>query len=153
MNDSAHRVPAPPGSGTPHAFGPNLTLHGSAYALSLLARLGHPDVHQPEVGRLATRCFELLFREVVDAELGTQHARVPTRMTAVHPEHAYEGAVVDRGQKVVVVDVARAGILGSQVFYDRFNELLEPAGVRQDHLFVSRSTDASGAVTGAAVTG
>jgi len=37
----------------------------------------------------------------------------------------------------------------SQVVYDLLNDLLDPAGVRQDHLFMSRATDAQGRVTGA----
>ena len=151
--DSALLTPAPPAPGTPHAYGPNLRLHGNAYALSLLARLGHPDCHQPEVGRLATRLFEFLFQRVADEELPWAHTRVPTRMTALHPAHAWEGPVIPRAQPVVVVDVARAGILGAQIFYDRFNELLEPGGVRQDHMFVSRRTDADGTVIGASVAG
>ena len=153
MSDHAWRTAASPGSGTPHAFGPNLTLHGEAWALTLLARLGHPDTHQPSVGRIATRLFEFLFSKVASSELDHEQARVATRMTARHPEHAYEGVVIPREQRVVVVDVARAGILSSQLFYDRFNELLEPSGVRQDHMFVSRQTNDAGAVTGSAVAG
>jgi uracil phosphoribosyltransferase len=153
MIDHAHAHVLRPEAGTPHAYGPNLVLHGQPYALTHLARLGHPDCHQPEVGRLATRLFEFLFQQVASAELAIVQAQVATRMTAHHPGQRYEGVLIDRSQRAVVVDVARAGILGAQLFYDRFNELLEPAGVRQDHMFVSRQTDASGAVTGSAVGG
>lgn len=151
MRDIAHVTRVAPGQETAHAYGPNLHLHGAPLALSMLARLGHPDTHQPEVGRLASRLFEYLFTEVANAELPTDVERVPTRMTAVHPEHAYEGVVLRRSQRVVVVDVARAGILSAQLFYDRFNEALDPGGVRQDHMFVSRVTGGSGEVTGAAI--
>jgi uracil phosphoribosyltransferase len=151
MRDLAHCTAVRPAAGTPHAYGDNLTLHGESYPLSLLARLGHPDCHQPEVGRLAARLFEYLFQQVANAELRTEVQRHPTRMTTAHPDQAYEGVCIARSQRVVVVDVARAGILGSQLFYDRFNEILDPAGVRQDHMFVSRRVDESGTVTGAAV--
>lgn len=151
MRDIAHNTRVEPDRGTPHAYGPNLHLHGTPLALSMLARLGHPDTHQPEVGRLAARLFEFLFTQVANTELPVEVARVPTRMTAQHPEEAYEGLVLDRTQRVVVVDVARAGILSAQLFYDRFNEALDPAGVRQDHMFVSRVTGASGEVTGASI--
>ena len=153
MPDSTWLAPVRPTSGTPHAGGENLVLHGEPWPLTLLARLGHPDTHQPEVGRLATRLFEYLFSKVASAELGTEVQRVPTRMTAKHAAEAYEGVMIPTDQRVVVVDVARAGILSSQLFYDRFNELLEPSGVRQDHMFVSRVTDAAGTVTGSAVAG
>jgi uracil phosphoribosyltransferase len=117
----------------------------------MLARLGHPDTHQPEVGRLAHRLFDFLFTQVANSELPSEIERLPTRMTAAHPDEAYEGLVLRRSQRVVVVDVARAGILGAQLFYDRFNEVLEPSGVRQDHMFVGRTTGADGQVTGAAI--
>ncbi len=153
MSDSAHVTPAHADAGSPHAFGAHLTLHGYTYPLSLLARLSHPDTHQPEVGRLATRLFEYLFSQIASRDLCHEVQRVPTRMTAVHADQMWEGAVVARDQRVVVVDVARAGILGAQLFYDRFNELLDPAGVRQDHMFMSRVTGAQGEVTGTAIAG
>ena len=37
----------------------------------------------------------------------------------------------------------------SQIVYDLLNDLIDPAHVRQDHLFMSRATDAQGRVTGA----
>lgn len=151
MRDIAHATRIGAGPETPHAYGPNLHLHGTPLALSMLARLGHPDTHQPEVGRLAARLFEFLFTQVANTELPTDVERVETRMTASHPGEAYEGVVLRRAQRVVVVDVARAGILSAQLFYDRFNEAVDPAGVRQDHMFVSRTTGASGEVTGAAI--
>ncbi len=153
MSDCTWQTPLRPTAGTPHAWGENLLLHGEPWPLTLLARLCHADAHQPEVGRIATRLFDYLFTKVASVELPTVIARVPTRMTAKHPDQAYEGVVIAPRQRVVVVDVARAGILPSQIFYDRFNELLEPAGVRQDHMFVSRVTDAAGTVTGSAVGG
>ena len=48
----------------------------------------------------------------------------------------------------IVVDVARAGILPSMVVYDALNHFLDARGVRQDHIVMSRTTDAKGAVTG-----
>jgi uracil phosphoribosyltransferase len=151
MRDLAHTRPALPGPGAEHAYGPRLVLHSTPSLLSILARLGSPDASQPEVGRLATRCFDGLFSAVVDRELAWGVARVPTRMSAAHPGHAYEGVLVARDQRVVVADVARAGIVPSQLFFDRLHDLVDPAHLRQDHLFVSRRVDADGRVTGAAV--
>ncbi len=148
MNNPAIPRPA---SATAHAFGPNLTLHGWPYPLSLLARLGHPQTRQPEIGILCRRLFEYLFDQVASAELDAEVAEADTRMTALHPGQRYHGPLLRRRQKVVVVDVARAGIVPAQIFYERFNEVLEPELVRQDHLFVSRTVGLTGEVTGAAV--
>ena len=135
----------------PHHYGERLHLHSHPYALSLLARLGHPSTRQPEVGNLCVRAFEYLFTQVASRELPTDVRRIPTRMTKAHPDHAYEGVVLHPETRVVVVDVARAGIVPAQLFYERFNELLNPENIRQDHLFVSRSVNAGGQVTGASV--
>lgn len=135
----------------PHAYGENLFLHSHPYALSLLARLGSPQTRQPEVGTLCARAFEYLFTQIASIELPTTVRRIPTRMTAIHPAHAYEGMVLVPDTRIVVVDVARAGMVPAQIFYERFNELLNPENVRQDHLFVSRSVNEGGQVTGAAV--
>lgn len=151
MRDSAHVTPVHPTGGTPHAYGENLVLHGYPYPLSLLARLSHPDCHQPEVGRLASRLFEFLFHQVASLELTHTVTRQPTRMTVHHPDQGYEGVTLDRTQRAVVVDVARAGILSSQLFYDRLNEALDPALVRQDHMFVSRKVGDAGRVVGASI--
>lgn len=140
-----------PGPGAAHAYGPNLLLHAYPYPLSLLSRLGSPEVTQPEAGRLASRLYELLFAQVASLELETELVSLPTRMTASHPDQLWEGTRVRRHQRVVVADVARAGILGAQLFYERLNELLEPADVRQDHLFVSRRTDPAGRVVGSEI--
>ena len=35
----------------------------------------------------------------------------------------------------------------SQVVYDLLNDVIDPSGVRQDHLFMSRVTDANGRFT------
>lgn len=141
----AHSGPAP------HAYGDNLVLHSHPYALSLLARLGSPDTRQPQVGALCARAFEYLFTQIASIELPTTVRRVPTRMTALHPAHAYEGVMLVPDTRIVVVDVARAGMVPAQIFYERFNDLLDPENIRQDHLFVSRSVNDGGQVTGAAV--
>jgi len=61
----------------------------------------------------------------------------------------YVGEVIEPATRVVVVDVARAGILPSMVVYDTLNHVLEPRGVRQDHVVMSRTTDEeTGKVTG-----
>jgi uracil phosphoribosyltransferase len=45
--------------------------------------------------------------------------------------------------------VARAGLLPSQISFDFLNQVLQPEGVRQDHLALARTVDDKGGVTGA----
>lgn len=131
-----------------HAFGDGVHLLDDPLALTWLARLSSPDTHQPEVGRLVRRLYEHLAWVVLAAELPRTRVAVPTRMGATSPEGVYRGVAVDRTARVVTVGIARAGTMPSQILYEILNEVLDPAGVRQDHLIMSRVTDDTGRVTG-----
>jgi uracil phosphoribosyltransferase len=132
-----------------HRYGPNVVLLDDPIAWTLLARFGAPDARQPEVGRLLRELYGALARTVLAAELPRERLDVRTRMVTSSPEAVVTTSGIARATRVATVGIARAGTMPSQVVYDLLNELLDPAGVRQDHLFMSRTTDASGRVTGA----
>lgn len=132
-----------------HRYGPNVHLVDDPLAWTLLARLCSGDTKQPEVGRLVRALYEKLAQIVVAAEFPRQKMAVPTRMAVKSPEAVYRGAGIDPDTKCVTVGIARAGTMPSQVVYDLLNDVLDPAGVRQDHLFMSRATDEKGQVVGA----
>lgn len=133
-----------------HRYGPQVHLLDDPLAWTQLARLCARDTTQPEVGRLVRQLYVRLSETVVAAELPRQRIAVPTRMVASSPEAVYRGLAIAPATPVVTVGIARAGTMPSQVVYDLLNEVLDPAMVRQDHLFMSRVTDAEGHVTGAA---
>lgn len=118
-------------------------------ALAWLARMGSPDTRQPELGRIVRRLYEHLAVVVLAAELPRARIDAPTRMMSPGcPEAVYRGIAVDARTQVITVSIARAGTVPSQITYETLNELLDADGVRQDHLFMSRKTDASGRVVG-----
>jgi uracil phosphoribosyltransferase len=131
-----------------HNYGPNVHLLDDPVALAWLARLAARETTQPELGRLVRRLYEHLALAVLAAELPRERIVVPSRMISSRPEAVYRGVAIDRDAKVVTVGIARAGTVPSQICYETLNELLDPAGVRQDHLFMSRTVDAEGHVTG-----
>jgi uracil phosphoribosyltransferase len=132
-----------------HRYGQNVHLLDDPVALAWLARMGSRDTTQPELGRIVRRLYEHLAVVVLAAELPRARIDAPTRMvSATRPEAVYRGVAVDKRTKVVSVSIARAGTVPSQITYETLNELLEPDGVRQDHLFMSRKTDADGRVIG-----
>jgi uracil phosphoribosyltransferase len=131
-----------------HCYGPNVHLLDDPLAWTLLARLCARDTQQPEVGRLVRFLYERLAHVVVAAEFPRARLDVPTRMVTSSPQAVVRSAGIAPQTRVVTVGIARAGTMPSQVVYDLLNELLDPSGVRQDHLFMSRATDASGHVTG-----
>ncbi|MEB2310661.1 MAG: uracil phosphoribosyltransferase [Sorangiineae bacterium] len=133
-----------------HRYGEQVHLLDDPLGWTLLARAGAPEVGQPEVGRLVSALYQALVRAVIARELPLERASIKTRMVTQHPAEAvYRGLVVARGTKVVTVGIARAGTMPSEVTYELLNTVLDPAGVRQDHLFMSRITDERGQVTGA----
>jgi uracil phosphoribosyltransferase len=131
-----------------HRYGANVHVLDDPAAWTLLARLCARDTHQPEVGRLLRRLYEWLARAVIATELPRSRLDVVTRMVTSSPEAVVRSVGISPQTRVVTVGVARAGTVPSQVVYDLLNELIDPACVRQDHLIMSRATDASGRVTG-----
>jgi uracil phosphoribosyltransferase len=132
-----------------HRYGPRVHLLDDPLAWTQLARLCARDTMQPEVGRLVRVLYERLSEVVIAAEFPRARIDVPTRMVTYSPDAVYRGLAIAHGTKAVTVGIARAGTMPSQVVYELLNEVLDPEGVRQDHLFMSRATDATGKVTGA----
>jgi uracil phosphoribosyltransferase len=65
----------------------------------------------------------------------------------------WAGEVLDPEVRAVTVGIARAGTLPSQVVFETLVDLLQPAHVRQDHVYMSRTTDPDGKVTGVSMAG
>jgi len=127
-----------------HRYGPDVHLLDDPLALSLLAELSDERTGQPAVTRILRRLYDQLVRTALAAELPRAIVRVTTRMKA-----NFQGIGVDRTTSAVTVAIARAGTVPSQVCFDLLTEILDPAGVRQDHVFMARQTDETGRVTGA----
>jgi uracil phosphoribosyltransferase len=132
-----------------HRYGPNVHLLDDPLAWTQLARLCARETGQPEVGRLVRVLYERLSEVVLAAEFPRTRIDVPTRMVASSPQAVYRGVAVASSTKAVTVGIARAGTMPSQVVYDLLNEVIDPSSVRQDHLFMSRTTDEAGRVIGA----
>lgn len=132
-----------------HRYGKNVHILRDPLALSMLGKLCQKGVVQPEVNRLLVELYRVLAHAVIAAEFPRRTTRVDTRMVDVTPEGVWQGEVTCRDTAAVVVALARAGLLPSQVIYDFLNQVLDPAGVRQDHLALGRTIDTEGRVTGA----
>jgi uracil phosphoribosyltransferase len=131
-----------------HRYGPQVHLLDDPVAWTLLARTCARETVQPEVGRLVRTLYERIAEVVLASEFPRERIDVPTRMVTQRPEAVYRGTALAADTKAVTVGIARAGTMPSQIVYDLLNEVLDPDGVRQDHLFMSRTTDENGRVTG-----
>jgi len=156
MKDTAYTLPlVTDGRGELlHHYGHHVHLMANPLALTWLARLGNPGCVQPEVNHLTTRLYRLLIQEVINRELPLTEGRIETRMSKYAGENGfYDGVLVDPSTEVITVDVIRAGILPSLICFETLCEVLNPAGVRQDHLLMNRKTNNEGQVIGSDLSG
>ncbi|WNG28685.1 uracil phosphoribosyltransferase [Cystobacter fuscus] len=137
----------------PHRYGPQVHLVGNPFLLSQLARLCAKGTTQPEINRLVALLYTDLMKMVLNAEFPRTRVAVATRMIDSTPQGIYQGEVLDPAVRAVTVNIARAGTLPSQVAYDLLNTTLDPARVRQDHIMMSRTTDARDIVVGSNIGG
>lgn len=137
-----------------HHYGPNVHLLPYPTLLSRLARLCSPETNQPLVNECIESIYRSLLERVIDAEFPTIVTSKATRMKDSHPHEAvFRGPVLDHRTRAVSVNLARAGTLPSHFCYDMLNRVLDPQGVRQDHISIARATNPSHEVVGSVVSG
>lgn len=137
-----------------HRYGKQAHLLKDGYLLTLLANLCSPETVQPDINRLVRELYHHLVARVIAAEFPRRRVEMPTRMIASTPRGVFVGQTIEPRTRVVVVDIARAGTLPALTVYEALNHILDPRGVRQDHVVMSRTTDEeTGRVTGVKTTG
>jgi uracil phosphoribosyltransferase len=132
-----------------HRYGERVHILGDPLSLAMLARLCAKGTVQPEINRLVGELYRMLVHDVIAAEFPREPMAVPTRMIDVTPRAVWRGDAIALSTPAVVVAVARAGLVPSQISFDFLNQVLSPEGVRQDHLALARTVDDKGGVTGA----
>ena len=136
-----------------HGYGPRVHILDNLYLQSALARLSSPRTRLPQVVSILRTVYETLLI-IASRELPSVRSEIPTRMAVQHPaEGVYRGPTFDPTVNVVVVDIVRAGIIPSQVCFDRLLSALPEERVRLDHLNMSRLTDDDGNMTGVDISG
>lgn len=136
-----------------HLYGPNIHILNDPYLNSLLTRLCIPATGQPLFNDLIRQVYQGLSKHLVSTTFPTKEANVKTRMATEYPQAILNSEIIDTETSTVVVDIARAGILPSQVCYDLLNGILTPNLVRQDHLIMARTVDEHERVIGAEISG
>ncbi len=131
-----------------HLYGPNIHILNDPCLTSWLARLCSPETYQPQINMLVDYLYNGLLKTVVNRELPTEVVTMATRMTEAHPDSPYHGEILNLRQRVVTVNLARAGTFPSHICYNLLNNVLDPRQVRQDHILASRTTNETDQVTG-----
>lgn len=151
MRDSAyHQLPGASPPQLTHHYGDHVHLLACPLSLYELARLSNECTREPQITRLVRRLYQQLAYQVVATAWPKQTLQLSTRMASSHPERGvWQGMVVNAQAPTVVVDIARAGTVPAQTVYELLGDMLDPVFVRQDHLLMSRATNAEGHVVGA----
>ncbi|MFM8315819.1 MAG: uracil phosphoribosyltransferase [Deltaproteobacteria bacterium] len=131
-----------------HKYGAQIHILSNPYLFTTLARLGQPDTKQPLINQLLNILYRELVKVVVNHEFPLVDSNIETRMATTHPEAHFLAKVIDPSSKVVCVNLARAGTVPSHICYDAFNYILNPEGVRQDHISINRKLDDKEKVVG-----
>lgn len=131
-----------------HAYGSNVHILSDPFLLTHLAYLCHKETQQPGINRAVRDLYRYLIKAVLNGEFPRVVQRVETRMHHITSLGVWTGEVIDPNAKAVSVNIMRAGTLPSQECFDFLNKTLHPAGVRQDHVVMSRVVDEAERVTG-----
>ncbi|NRA76125.1 MAG: uracil phosphoribosyltransferase [Planctomycetes bacterium] len=139
--------------GVAHEYGDGVRILAEPYTMSILTKMCHPDTQQPSFNEQLEIVYRHLLQRVVADVLPKKLIESDTNMKQYTPKGVFRGQVIDRSSRAVTVNVARAGTIPSHICQQVLHQVLDPAGIRQDHVIMERTVDESGSVTGAALHG
>ncbi len=105
---------------------------------TLVTQASIAKTKQPHLNQIIHSIYRELFSVVMANEWPCKKISIETRMSEFHPEQKLQTSILDPDQKAVCVDIARAGMIPAQVFFDQLNGITNPEGNRLDHIFASR---------------
>lgn len=140
-------------NGLDHAYGSDVHILAEPFTLGLLAELGKPETRQPRFNEILETLYRGLLQRMIGHEFPRRLIECETNMIQSTPKGVFHGQIVDPESRAVTVNVARAGTIPSHLCQNVLHQVIDPANVRQDHVIMERTTDETGAVTGAALHG
>lgn len=146
--DARYRLPE-----REHSYGSHIHLLQNPYLETVLANFSRPETSQPQLANMVRTLTDFLLMEAINYLFPRKRTLVSTRMAEFHSEGAYEADLLDAETRVVVVDLIRAGILPSQICYERLHDFIPHSHIRQDHILLNRKKDETGKVTGVQISG
>ncbi|MEM7647134.1 MAG: uracil phosphoribosyltransferase [Pseudomonadota bacterium] len=130
-----------------HGYPDQTVLLNHPYLSSLTAKVSLPETTQPLFNQIVKEIYAQILVAIMNDHWPLVERDLKTRMCEFHPEQRLKAHIFDPNQKAVCVDIARAGMLPSQVFFDHLNTVVDPSGIRQDHVYASRVTNEKNEVT------
>lgn len=136
-----------------HHYGDRVHIIDDKCLNTVLTQLCLEVTKQPLINEFVSRLYSSLIEKVLDMEFPHIKVKRSTRMSGKHPQAQLEAEVLDREQKAVCVNLARAGTLPSHICYTFLNYVLNPDLVRQDHITAARKTNENNQVIGTSLAG
>ena len=121
-----------------HHLGENVYILDNLHAFSLLAKLSVKETKQPFINIILKELYKIILNHTVSTFFPTKVTEFKTRMIEHNENGKFVGKVIDPETKVLVCDVARAGMIPGQVCFDNLNLYLNPENVVFDHIMASR---------------
>jgi uracil phosphoribosyltransferase len=131
-----------------HKYTPQVHILNNQFLEGLLARLCAPETFQPEINHLVELLYNNLLIQVMNQEFPKEQFESATRMTAMHPDQQLSGNRIRHDQRVISVNLARAGTYPSHICFNSLHYAIHPDYLRQDHIFAARAVDGKNHVTG-----
>ncbi len=131
-----------------HRYGPRVHVLDDAFTRTLLARVGSPAAHPPELLELVRSFYRLLLARVLAREFPLARRSEPTRMIEHTPLGVWADEGLDPNVEIVIANVLRAGAVPSLAVYEEIGRILPAKNVRIDHFYFARIADAAGRVIG-----
>ncbi len=131
-----------------HFYGPNVHILNNTYLNGLLATLCEPKTFQPQINQLVEILYTHLLTTVMNEQFPKETVQSITRMSEMHPNQKLSTERIQPDQKVICVNIARAGTFPSHVCYNALHYAMNPMALRQDHIFAARATNSENHVTG-----
>jgi len=131
-----------------HRYSKKVRILSNPYLMSLLNDLSRPNTYQPQINYLIEQLYRNLCIDVVNNFFPREIVSTDTRMKQFGPHGVFTGELIAKSTRVITVDLARAGTFPSHVCFDIFNNLLTPANIRQDHIYINRKVNAKEEVVG-----
>lgn len=136
-----------------HKYGENINILSNPFSDTLLAKFSSQKIIQPELNYLLDKMYFILLEAVLGKSFPKESQEITTRMIDTHSAASFEQKLINHKQKVICVDLARAGIYPSHLFFHNLNHILDPQGLRQDHFYMNRKVDENDQVIGVDVSG
>jgi uracil phosphoribosyltransferase len=131
-----------------HLYGENIHILSDPFLMTILGRFCSPTSRLPLLNDYLSLMYRHLLTSVVNVLFSREQTSMDTRMKQFHEQGVYEGDILKKDQRIISVDLARAGTFPSHLIFHELNFLLDPENLRQDHIYINRKTNEKDEVIG-----